>query len=293
MQDTDIVVTGSNGLAGSRAVDYFADSGYQVLGIDLDRPPGERPNAEFRPADVTDAGELYDLLLEADPAYVLHFAGLRSDRGAGNTIFETNVVGTYNVLEAAGRAGADVVWASSEAAYGRLLPDNPLSYAPIDESHPTRPSRPYGLSKRLGEAAASGIARRYGVSVVSMRATYIRYPGNYWEGTADPDADSYDGAFRNLYSYVDIRDVLSFLEATIGADIDGHKVFNVAARDNRAGIPTETIVETVYGRLPERCDLTGEESVFSIRKARTELGWEPRHDWRSAATDEPLDPSFL
>lgn len=289
----DLVITGAIGGVGSWTVDHFADEGYDVLGIDLSRPPNERKNAEFRPADMTDRGAVFDLILDADPDAVIHFAGLRSDRGSDGAIFETNVNGTYNVLEAAGRTGADVIWASSEAAYGRLLPDNPLAYVPIDESHPTRPRRPYGVSKLLAEEAGAGAARRYGISVISMRATYIRYPGEYWEGTADPDADSYDGAFRNIYGYVDIRDVLSFIEAALEADLDGHEVFNVSALDNRAGIPTRTIIETVYGELPEQCDVTGEESVFSIEKAGEELGWRPEHDWRTGTTEAPSTPSFL
>lgn len=289
----DIVVTGAVGQAGSWTVDHFADEGYEVLGIDVRRPPGDRENAEFRPADVTDHGDVLELVLDADPDTVIHFAGLRSDRGSGSAIFETNVQGTYNVLEAAGRTGADVIWASSEAAYGRLLPDNPLEYLPIDESHPTRPRRPYGTSKLLGEVAGEAASRRYGISVVSMRATYIRYPGEYWTGTLDPDDEEQYRPSGNLWGYVDIRDVITFIEAAIETDLDGHEAFNVSAVDNRAGVPTQSIVEAVYGDIPDRCDVADEESVYSIEKARDLLDWTPAHRWRDAAEEEPYTPSFL
>jgi nucleoside-diphosphate-sugar epimerase len=288
----DIVVTGAVGQAGSWTVEHFAEAGYDVLGLDVRRPPGERENVAFRPADVTDQGEVLELILDADPDVVIHFAGLRSDRGSGNAIFHTNVQGTYNVLEAAGRTGADVIWASSEAAYGRLFADNPLEHLPIDESHPTRPSRPYGTSKLLGEEAGKAAARREGISVVSMRATYIRYPGEYWTGTLDADEERL-GETKNLWGYVDIRDVIRFFEAVIDAELTGHEAFNVSAADNRAGAPTRSIVEAVYGELPERCDLEGEESVYSTEKARERLGWTPEHRWRDAAEEEPHTPSFL
>ncbi|MUW14822.1 NAD-dependent epimerase/dehydratase family protein [Halorubrum sp. CBA1125] len=289
----DIVVTGAVGQAGSWTVDHFADAGYEVLGLDVGRPPGDRANVEFRPADVTNQGEILELILDADPDVVIHFAGLRSDRGSGNAIFRTNVQGTYNVLEAAGRTDADVIWASSEAAYGRLFSDNPLEYLPIDESHPTRPRRPYGTSKLLGEEAGKAVSRRYGISVVSMRATYIRYPGEYWTETLDPDDEERLGATKNLWGYVDIRDVLTFIEAAVEADLDGHEAFNVSAVDNRAGAPTRSIVEAVYGSLPEQCDVADEEAVFSTEKARELLDWTPTHRWRDAAEEDAYTPSFL
>lgn len=287
----DFVITGALGQAGSWHVDHFADQGHNVLAIDLRRPSRSKQNVEFRPADVTDYGEVLELILDTDPDAVIHFAGLRSDRGTGNNIFRTNVQGTYNVLDAAGRVGADVVWASSEAAYGRLFADNPLEYLPINESHPARPRRPYGISKLLGEKAACAITRQYGISVVSMRATYIRYPGEYWMETVHSD-DVEIGNTKNLWGYVDIRDVISFTESTLEADIDGHEVFNVSATDNRAGVPTEAIVQAVYGELPDQCEISGEESVFSLEKARDHLGWTPEHEWRTAATEDPITPTF-
>ena len=287
-----LVVTGALGQAGSWHVDHFANEGHEVLAIDLHRPSGTKENVQFRPGDVTEYGEILELILDADPDAVIHFAGLRSDRGAGNEIFRTNVQGTYNVLDAAGRTGADVVWASSEAAYGRLFADNPLEYLPIDESHPTRPRRPYGTSKLLGEEAGRAIARRYDISVASMRATYIRYPGEYWGETVQSD-DVEISNTKNLWGYVDIRDVISFTESALAANLDGHEAFNVSASDNRAGAPTEEIVKAVYGELPDQCNITGEESVFSLDKAQDRLDWTPEHEWRTAATEPSTTPPFL
>ncbi len=274
-------------------MDHFADMGYEVLGLDLRRPPGDRSNVDFRPADVTDQGDVLEFILDADPDTVIHFGGLRSDRGSDNAIFHTNVQGTYNVLEAAGRTDANVIWASSEAAYGRFLPDNPVEYLPIDESHPVRPKRPYGTSKLLGEEAGKAASRRYGISVVSLRATYIRYPGEYWTGILESDDEDRLGESGNLWSYVDIRDVLAFIEAAIETDLDGHEAFNVSAVDNRAGAPTRSIVKAMYGDLPDRCDISGEESIYSIEKARNLLDWTPAHRWRTAAEEESYTPSFL
>jgi len=287
----DIVVTGATGQAGSRVTDHFAEQGHEVLGVDRQRPPGERENVEFRPIDVTDYGDILEVILETEPDAVVHFAGLRSDRGAGNHIFETNVAGTYNVVDAAGRVGADVVWASSASVYGRLLPDQIPEYVPIDESHPTRPKRPYTISKHTAETAVESLVCRHDVSVVSMRATYIMYPGWYTSTEIDPDESGYDNS--DLWSYIDVRDVVSFVDAAVQADIDGHEIFNVAAPDNRAGRPTRELLSWVYGDCPESCAVSGEESVYSIEKARDRLDWTPDHDWRTGARETPEPPAFI
>jgi UDP-glucose 4-epimerase len=51
--------------------------------------------------------------------------------------------------------------------------------------------------------------------------------------------------------------------------------------------------ETVFGDLPEDCNLDGDEAPFSTAKVREELGWVPEHSWRTAESEEPGQPAFL
>lgn len=125
-----------------------------------------------------------------------------------------------------------------------------------------------------------------------MRTTYIRYPGEYWTGTLNPDDEEQLRASGNLWGYVDIRDVITFIETAIEADLDGHEAFNVSAFDNRAGVPTQSVVQAVYGDVPHRCDIADEESLYSIEKARDLLDWTPAYRWRDATEEEPYTPSF-
>jgi nucleoside-diphosphate-sugar epimerase len=135
-----VVVTGGLGRSGRWICDRLAEE-YHVVCVDLDHPGWEIPEREridFRAVDVTDSGEVRDLVSEADPDAVVHWAALPSpERHAGSRVFETNVGGMYNVLDAAGRAGADIVWASSESVYGMAFAEEtPMpAYLPMDEAH--------------------------------------------------------------------------------------------------------------------------------------------------------------
>jgi UDP-glucose 4-epimerase len=82
---------------------------------------------------------------------------------------EINVVGTLNVLEAARKAGARVVFTSSCAVYGN--PERPTS-----ETHPTHPIAFYGLSKLLGENCCRFYQEIYGLEAVIFRIFNVYGP---------------------------------------------------------------------------------------------------------------------
>lgn len=289
-----IVVTGALGGIGSRVVAAYADRGHDVVGLDRRRPSRGRENVRFRAADLTDQGETWDAISQADPDAVLHFAGVRSGRMPRTRLFDVNVRTTHNVLTAAGEVGADAVWASSERAYG--FPNDRIvspAYLPIDEDHPRRPESAYGGSKTVGEDVAGMVARRYGVRIASVRATWVRFPGTYSERTVDPSSVTRETASSNFWSYVDVRDLVSFIDRYLDAPPSGHEAFNLAAADNHAGAETTALLGSALGTLPDRCAISGESSVYSTEKARERLGWRPEHDWRSALSEEPDPPSFL
>lgn len=297
-----VVVTGGLGSAGRWILEHVRDAGHDVTCIDLSTPPGAGPGGtavdgiEFRRGDLTRPAEARELIEAADPAYVVHLAGVPMPGLMSDTrTFETNVTSAYNVMTAAGAVGADVVWTSSDSVYGAVFADPPWlpDFLPVDETHPCRPTDPYGTSKLVGEELAAMTARRYGVSVASLRPPLIEIPGAYqtteWRETFDPQTASRDGEY---WSYVDVRDVASAVEAAMNAAVDGHEPFVVAAEDNYLDRPTADVVEAVYGGLPENCALDGDESAFSTRKARSVLDWEPEHSWRTAAGESVTAPSF-
>jgi len=310
------LVTGGLGRSGRWIVDRLADD-YEVVCVDLDHPGFEisvRDRIDFRAADLADRGAVLDLVGDLDPDAVVHWAAIPSPtRHAGGEVFETNTQAAYNVLVAAGRAGARVVQASSESAYGfPFAEETPLpDFLPVTEDHPLRPEDPYGLSKVVVEETAEAVVRRHGVPITSVRPSWIQYPGEYEcrtlpsvetaeraEGPADLDREALAAGAGNCWSYVDVRDVADLVAAALGAPPEGdgeatHEAVHAAAADTYLGRPTAEAVEAYFGRLPENCSLDGERSALSTAKAERLFGWSPSHSWREAAGASAAEPSLL
>lgn len=303
---SSIVVTGALGGVGQWVVDRLAGNGHDVVALDQRLPAEGGPEGvSFFEVDLTNRGETAEIITSTDPDAVVHLAAIPDPiNHAGTRVFTNNTESAYNVLDAAGRAGADVVWASSESAYGFPFADCVLKpdYVPIDEDHPLRPEDPYGASKEAGEAVAKTTARRYDGSVVSIRPSWVQYPGEYLtEGnrqrfdieelaaqtTDDPPA----GGIGNFWSYIDVRDFASMVEAALDAEVTGHEVYLCHAAENYLGIDTEQLFEALFEDTPH-CDIDGEESAFSTAKAERDLGWTPEHTWREAADEDVEGPDF-
>ncbi|MFC7215421.1 NAD-dependent epimerase/dehydratase family protein [Saliphagus sp. GCM10025334] len=301
-----VIVTGATGGAGSWIVEDLARDGHDVVGVDLERPPRARENVTFLEANLREQGQTWELLQTYEPDAVVHFAAIpRNEIKPGAETFLTNVESTYHVFEAAGQIGADVVWASSESIYGSVFADEPWlpEYFPIDEDHPLRPEDPYATSKLVGEDLAAATARKHGISVTSIRPSWITYPGSQRTArgreTFDPETADPNG---NFWSYVDVRDVVSIVRAVLEADpeagLDGHdrgnhEVYLAAAENNFLDRPTAEVIETVFGDLPDSCALEGDQSAFSTEKARRELDWRPEHTWEDAELEQVPGPLFL
>jgi len=279
----DIVVTGGRGASGEWIVERLA-ADHAVTCIDRTRPDSgdDTADAEYRALDLTDAGGVFDVLTELDPDAVVHWAAIPvAGTHPGTDIYENNTLAAHNVLTAAGRVGADVVQASSDGAYGFFFAaETPVpEELPITESHPLRPEDPYGLSKVVTEEIGKTVVRRDGISVASLRPSWIQEPGAY--PCRDPEyVDDRSAGAGNYWSYVDVRDVVDLVVAALAEPVDGHEAFNCVGPDNALGEPLAALVESYFGRLPEDCTVEGDDSAYDSSKARRLLGWEPTRSWR-------------
>ena len=287
----DIVVTGGRGQTGRWVVDRLADA-HAVSCLDRELPETGHPLVDYRAVDLTDAGSVLDVLTRVDPDAVVHWAAIPvAGQHPGVDLYRNNTLAAHAVLTAAGRVGADVVQASSDGAYGFFFAaETPVpEELPVTESHPLRPEDPYGLSKVVTEEIGATVARRDGVSVVSLRPTWIQEPGAYPCRDAGYVDDLAAGA-GNYWSYVDVRDVVDLVVAALRTDVTGHEAVNCAAPDNALGRDLRELMQTHYGRLPADCTVDGDAAAYDTTKAADLFGWEPTRSWREAAAEDVTPP---
>ena len=272
-----VLVTGGSGKAGRWVVRGLRDAGHRVLNVDVVHDGSA--HGEWVLADLTDLGQCLEVVRGADA--VVHLAAIPAPdiRPAGET-FRNNAMSTYNVFAAAvDRAVSRVVWASSETVLG--LPfDTPPAFAPIDETHPARPETSYALSKLAGETMADQLARQSGIPFLGLRISNIMEPGDY----ARFESWQHDAQVRrwNLWGYVDARDVAAAVARGLEADLNGAEVAIIAAGDTCMRRPSAELLAEVFPSVPLRHSVSGRETLLSIERARSLLGYEPAYSWLDA-----------
>src|ERR687896_1542542 len=142
------VITGGAGYIGSRLVDPLAsreETGKIVI-CDLAPPAAYRPKTEFERGDVRDRDAVRSLLERSRADALVHLAFILNPSHDEHFMYDVDVNGTHNVLEAAAAAGTQqALVASSSTAYG-AFPDNPVK---LTEEDPVRgvSSFPYARDK--------------------------------------------------------------------------------------------------------------------------------------------------
>ncbi len=299
-----IFFTGGSGKAGHHVAPFLAQQGHQVTNADV--VGLGHPDVHDLTVDLTDAGQVYSALagtatmdeldLPEKPSYdaVVHFAAvpailLTSDART----YATNVLSTYHVLEAATRLGVrKVVFASSETTYGICFAQGerrPL-YVPVDEEHPTVPEDSYATSKVAGEVTARSFQARTGADVYGLRINNVIEPHEYEEMfppfLADPSLRR-----RNVFAYIDTRDLGQMVQRCLETDGLGYQVFNVANADMSVAATTDEVLARFYDGVEQRREMGRDETFYSIEKARRLLGYAPQHSWRDVLDDPGAAPA--
>src|SRR3954451_13998703 len=273
-----IVVTGGSGKGGRWVVRDLRDHGHDVVNVDL--VPDGSANDLFLLTDLTDLGQVHDVVAGADS--IVHFAAIPAPglRPAGET-FRINAVSTWNVFHAAVAAHVGrVVWASSETVLG--LPfDRPPDFAPIDETITPRPESSYALSKLVGETLAVQLNRQTGPPFVGLRISNIMEPADYARFASWQD----DARVRkwNLWGYVDARDVATACRLAVESETTGAEIAIVAAADTAMLRDSADLLAEVFPDVPLRRPINGRETLLAIDHARDLFGYEPAHSWLDAA----------
>ncbi|MGP9807868.1 NAD-dependent epimerase/dehydratase family protein [Halomonas sp. AOP12-C2-37] len=291
-----ILFTGGSGKAGRHATAYLRDQGHRVT--NLDWIVSDVPGITTLKVDLTDAGQVFNAcqayagIDELEPGTgvprydaIVHFAAIPAIlHRPDNETYRINTLSTYNVLDAATRLGIPkVIFASSETTYGICFADGEKTpdYLPVDEEHPTVPQDSYAMSKVVNEVTARSFQARSGIDIYGLRINNVIEPHEYAE--LFPDfLDQPAMRQRNIFAYIDARDLGQMVDCCLKTDGLGYEVFNVANNDLSVGLTNAQVIERFYPNVPLRREMGEFETFYSNDKARRLVGFAPTYSWRDA-----------
>jgi nucleoside-diphosphate-sugar epimerase len=236
-----VLVTGLGGLIGGAMRTHLADR-YELRGL------GRRPGPAGVPWIAADIGRLEAI----QPAFagvdaVVHLAAVVGNKAELDAYVHANIVGTYNVFEAARRAGVRrVVFASSGATIAGVEQDEPYSSfvegraaaAPmLTHESPLRPSGLYGCSKVWGEALARHYADAYKMSLICLRIGGVK-------------KEDRPTVARDFAIWCSQRDIATMIGACIDAPPDLRFDIFYATSHNRRGYRDLEHARKVLGWKP-------------------------------------------
>ncbi len=288
-----VFFTGGSGKAGRYAIQHLMAQGHRV--VNADRVPSGLACSELL-IDLCDAGQVIGAMSQFTdfhelepgtgvPRYdaVVHFAAVpRVMIGTDAECFRQNTLSTYNVIEAAVKLGIPkIIFASSETTYGVCFADGEVKpdYVPVDEDHPTVPHDSYAMSKVCNEVSARSFQARSGADIYGLRINNVIEPHEYAENFP---AFMKDAATRrrNIFAYIDARDLGHMVDCCLRTDGLGYEVFNVANDDMSVNITSDEVIARFYDGVPVRRDMRADETFFANDKAKRMVGFAPQHSWQ-------------
>jgi len=302
-----ILVTGSAGHLGEALIRVLRDGGYDVTGLDVRQSPYTTVTGS-----VADRAVVRDCL--AGAGAVLHAATLHKPHvgSHGKRAFvDANITGTLTLLEEAVAAGVgSFVFTSTTSAFGRALtPAQGEPAAWITEDVVPRPRNIYGVTKTAAEDLCELIHAEHGLPVIVLRTSRFFPEGDDNDDVRAAYPDANVKANEYLYRRVDVADVVDahLLAMKRAADLGfGKYIVSATTPFTHADLPAlRADAPAVVGRL-----FPGYEAEYGRRgwrmfpsigrvyvntRARAELGWTPRYDFRSVlealkADEDPRSP---
>ncbi|GAB4340782.1 MAG: dTDP-glucose 4,6-dehydratase [Calditrichia bacterium] len=296
-----ILVTGGAGFIGSNFVRYMVNKypNYRIIVLDALTYAGNRENLKdlegklnyfFYHGSICDAQVVDNLVSNVD-AIVNFAAETHVDRSileAGSFI-QTDVVGTYTLLEAAKKYKIErYLQISTDEVYGSIEEGSFLETSPIE------PNSPYSSSKAGGDLLVRAYHRTYGLPTLITRSSNNYGPYQYPEKLIPLFiTNAMDDLPLPLYGDgKNVRDWLFVLDNCEAIDLVLHEgkvgeVYNIGGGNEMQNIQiTEMILEllnkpkSLIKPVPDRLGHDRRYSV-NIDKVRA-LGWEPRHDFEVA-----------
>tara|TARA_B100000902_G_scaffold262139_1_gene248360 strand:- start:610 stop:1395 length:786 start_codon:yes stop_codon:yes gene_type:complete len=241
----NILITGGAGLVGSVLTNGLMNK-FNIRVLDIKKVEG----VDSHTGDISNIDSIMPAFKGIDT--VVHLAGDRRVHGDWNSILNNNIIGLYNIYEAARLSGVKrVVFASSQHATGGFYFVEPYSfindgeyeklpndYKPLDETCRIRPDSFYGASKSFGESISSYYSDFHNISTINIRIGWV----------ISDDDPSFSPISLNLW--LSHRDIVQIIDLSINA-------------------PEEIKYDTFYATSDNHW------KIWSIEKAKKILGYKP------------------
>ncbi|WP_271394366.1 dTDP-glucose 4,6-dehydratase [Neomicrococcus lactis] len=294
---SSLLVTGGAGFIGSNFVRYVLDNtDHHVTVLDKLTYAGHRESLSgldpqrftFVQGDICDAPLVSELMTRADA--VVHYAAESHNDNSLNDprpFLDTNIIGTYTLIEAARKLGKRFHHISTDEVYGDLELDDPERFK---ETTPYNPSSPYSSTKAASDMLVRAWVRSFGLQATLSNCSNNYGPYQHVEKFIPRQiTEIIDGRRPKLYGKGEnVRDwihaddhssaVLTILDrGTIG---ETYLIGADGEKNNREVV--ETIL-TAMGRdsqdFEHVTDRAGHDLRYAIdsTRLRTELGWQPRY----------------
>ena len=294
-----ILVTGANGTLGVPLVTELKKRGHDVWGCDMQH--GRAPN--YLRADISSYRQL-ERVFEQEYDYVYHLAaefGRMNGEEYYETLWQTNAIGTRNILELQKKHRFRLIFASSSEIYGDsdasiLTEDLPLR-------QPLFQQNDYAITKWVNELQIINFEGRYELEVVRCRFFNAYGPGEYYHNYRSVVClfcyralfgipwDVYEG-YHRVFMYMD--DFITTLATVCERFVPG-EVYNIGGREYRSVKDLSDLVLAYTGADPslvsylgedehnarsKRPDITKAEMTFSHDpKTRLEVGVAKTIEW--------------
>lgn len=314
-----IIITGGAGFIGSNLVRLLISHDHEILCIDkltyagnqnslndLEQAPGYR----FLNADICDAGAMRSAFVDFEPDWVMHLAAEshvdRSIDGPGDFI-QTNIVGTYTLLEAAraykaskGNAahGFRFLHVSTDEVYGSLGETGFFT-----EDTPYDPRSPYSASKASSDHLARAWFHTYGLPVVVTNCSNNYGPYQFPEKLIPVvllkalrgEPIPVYGRGENIRDWLYVEDHAAALLAVVEKGVVG-STYNIGGNNEMRNIDLVKLLCSILDELRPRSDgksyaeqitfvtdRPGHDMRYAIdaSKIRDEIDWTPKQDHES------------
>jgi len=299
---TNLLVCGGAGFIGSAFIRNYLKRNSEDKIINVDNltigsneanltEVEDNKNYSFVKADIKNSEEINKFAKDKD--VIINFAAeTHVDRSIANPkpFIETNVLGTYSLLEAARKNDKLFIHVSTDEIYGDAEGEKSFT-----ENDILQPSNPYSATKASADHLVASYHRTYGLKCITTRCTNNFGPFQFPEklipktiirASKNLKIPLYDGGYQ-IRSWIYVIDHVEAIESLISKGKNG-QVYNITAWNE---ISNKEVVESVLNLLGKTTNLIekvgdrpGHDKRYSIdaSKIEKETGWKPRYKFRQA-----------